>query len=95
MSTTSSLLEDQHREHQSRHGGDQSSGTSVDGRLAGTARTTPAASESAPLTDPALAAQVVDATLDWEVRDILGKKVVMARSTTWWIGDRHWCLNMH
>jgi hypothetical protein len=55
MITATSLLEDQHRECQTRRGG-QSSGTSVDGRLASTARTTPAASESAPLTDPAVAA---------------------------------------
>lgn len=40
------------------------------------ARTTLAASESAPLIDLPLAAQVVDANPDWEVRDILGKKVV-------------------
>jgi hypothetical protein len=62
--STPSLPEDQHREHRARHDGDQSSGTSVDGILASTVRTTPAASESAPLTDPALAAQVVEANAD-------------------------------
>jgi hypothetical protein len=76
MSTPSSLPETQHQEHQIRRGGDQSSATSVDGRVASTARTAPVAPESAPLTDPALPPQVVDADPDWEVRDILGKKVV-------------------
>lgn len=51
----------------------------VHGRLASTARTTLVACDSAPFTDPALAAQVVDAGPDWEVRDILGKKVVYGK----------------
>jgi hypothetical protein len=51
----------------------QSSGTSVDGRLA---NRTPAASESPLLADPVAAAQVDGADTDWEVSDILGKKVV-------------------
>ena len=79
MSTPSSLPETQRREHQTRRGSGQSSRTSVDGRVASTARTTPVASESAPLTDSALAPQVVDADLDWEIRDILGKKVVNSK----------------
>ena len=75
MSTTSSVPESQHHQHQTRRGADQSSGTPVDDRLVSTAGTTPAAPESAPLTDPAVAAQV-DADLDWEVRGVLGKKEV-------------------
>ena len=39
-------------------------------------RTTPPAFESAPFTDPALTALVVNASLEWDVRDIIGKKVV-------------------
>jgi hypothetical protein len=70
MSMPSSLPE------QTRRGGDQSFATSVDGRVVSIVRTIPVASKSAPLIEPALAPQVVDADLDWDVRDILGKKVV-------------------
>ena len=55
---------------------DQSSGTSVEGRLASTVGTTSTVSESAPLADPAVAVQVDDANRDWEVNDILDKMVV-------------------
>jgi hypothetical protein len=74
ISRPSSLPETQHREHQTRRGSDQSSETSFDSRVDSTAR--PVAPESAPLTDPALAPQVVGTDSDWEVRDILSKKVV-------------------
>lgn len=73
LSTNTSLLENQ---HQTRRDGDQSSGTSLDGRLPSTARTTPASSESARLTESPLAAQAVVADHDWEVRDIIGRKDV-------------------
>jgi hypothetical protein len=49
--------------------------SSTDGKLASTARTTPA-SESAPPTEPQLCPQVIDADRDWEVRQIIGKEDV-------------------
>jgi hypothetical protein len=71
-----SLLESQHQETTTRRGCSQSSGTSIDSKLASTARTNPAASESSPLIKPVLAAQVVDDNQNWEIRDLIGKEVV-------------------
>ena len=56
--------------------------TSVDGRLAGMARTNPAASDSVPLTEPSLAAQAVDADQD---ELLLQKSSKNARVTAAWL----------
>lgn len=49
---------------------------SVDSKPASNARTAPAAFESPPPTEPKLAAQVIGANQDWEVRQIIGKEDV-------------------
>jgi hypothetical protein len=49
-------------------------GIPVDGKPASTARTTPAAFESAALTEAHLAAQVADDNQEWEVRKIIGEE---------------------
>ena len=60
-----------------RYNCDQSTGTSLDGSPASTAKSTPAPPpESTRLTEPSPAAQAVDANLDWDIRDIIGKKFV-------------------
>jgi hypothetical protein len=74
-----SLLESQRQETTTRRGCSQSSGTSIDSKLASTAGTNPVASESGPLIKPVLAAQVVDDNQDWEIRDVIGKEVVNGR----------------
>jgi hypothetical protein len=69
-------LPENHDRDATRCDGDQNSGSSVDGRLPSPVRSTLAASETAPLTGIPPAAQVVDATQYWEIRDIIGKKDV-------------------
>lgn len=58
---------------------DEEDGTlhiSVDSKPVSTARTISPASDSAPLAEPQLAAQVIDDSQDWEVRQIIGKQDV-------------------
>jgi hypothetical protein len=56
--------------------GDRSGSISAEDNLASTARTSPAALDSAPLTEPQLGPEVIDANQEWEVRKVIGREDV-------------------